>query len=498
MADNKSSYRSILKGTAIFGGTQVYNVLVGIVRGKLVAMILGPVGMGINSLFTTAIAPIQQFSTLGMPLSAVRYISGENDTNERKRIVKAFRMMLLAAAFVGVLITILLSGLLSNITFGEDSYIWSFVALSLAVFFTVLNQGENTILQGYRRLKSLALLSVVGSTAGLVLGVPLYYFFGIQGIVPAMIVLALVTYITSLYGTRQIDLKVAPISWMEAWSISKSFLMLGITMMVAVILGMIVTYALNIVIRHYGTISDIGLFQAANAIVNQYVGMVFAAMATDYYPHLSSIIHDRKSSSELVNQQGEIVLLLVVPLSVLIIVSAPLIIKILLTDEFYPVLEIIRYMGLGVILKAACFPLGYLSIAHGDRKFYFGMEGIWTNLKWIILFGCLYITWGFKGLGWAVTINSFIDIIVVSVMNRRRYGICYNKKYYLRMSILYLSTACILICSFIHDIFLSYGLMITGTIVLCLYCYKELDKKIDIKAIVLSKLHKNNERAVNH
>ena len=36
----KNSYRSIAKGSAIFGGTQIYNILIGIIRGKLVAMIL--------------------------------------------------------------------------------------------------------------------------------------------------------------------------------------------------------------------------------------------------------------------------------------------------------------------------------------------------------------------------------------------------------------------------------------------------------------------------
>lgn len=488
--NTKSSYQSIMKGTAIFGGTQVFNVLIGIVRGKLVAMILGPVGMGISSLLTSAIAPIQQFATLGMPLSAVRNISSEEDDLCRRKIVRAFRMMIIAAAFIGVIFTIALAQPLSKSSFGDDSYTWSFVALSLAVLFTVLYNGENTILQGYRRLKSLALRSIVGSTAGLLIGVPLYYIYGIDGIVPAIIILALVSYLVSLLGTRKIDLKTESLSWTEAFTISKGFMLLGLTMMVAVILGQTVTYGLNIIIRHFGTLADVGLFQAANSIVNQYVGMIFAAMATDYYPHLSSLVKDKDQTSILVHQQGEIVLFLVAPIAVLVIITAPLIIKILLTDEFYPVVDIIRLMGLGLIFKAACFPLGYLAIAKGDRAFYFGMDGIWTNIKWIVLFGSFYILWGFKGLGYAVLINSFIDIIVCTIMNKWRYGISYDRFFMAKLVSLYIITAMIMAFSYLQNPLISYILMITTGSALCYYCYRELDKRIDIKVLLQSKLHR--------
>lgn len=490
MISSRSQYRNIMKGTAIFGGTQVYNVLVGIVRGKLVAMILGPLGMGINSLFTAAIAPIQQLATLGMPLSAVRNISGETDEIKRRKIVKSFRMMITAAAFVGVVFTILLSSPLSRATFGDDKYTWSFVALSSAVFFSVLCNGENTILQGYRRLKSLAFCSIIGSTAGLVIGVPLYYAYGIDGIVPAIVILAFVSYIVSLFGTRKINLKTSELSWKEAFTISKAFILLGLTMMIAVILGQMSTYGLNIIIRHFGTLADVGLFQAANSITNQYIGMIFAAMATDYYPHLSSIIKDKEQTSLLVHQQGEIVLFLVTPIAVLMIITAPLIIRVLLTSEFYPVIDIIRLMGLGLIFKAACFPLGYLALAQGDKAFYFGMDGIWTNIKWIVLFGTFYIFWGFKGLGYAVLLNSIIDIIIVIVMNKWRYNIGYNLGFRIKLISLYIFTAMVLLCSYIDNNILSFLLMIAIGSVVCVYCIRELNKRTEVVEFLKRKLRK--------
>ena len=49
------SYGHILRYTGLFGGVQGINILVGVVRNKLVAMILGPEGMGLISLFNSTL-----------------------------------------------------------------------------------------------------------------------------------------------------------------------------------------------------------------------------------------------------------------------------------------------------------------------------------------------------------------------------------------------------------------------------------------------------------
>ena len=51
----RSSYRQIVKATSLFGGARVFNLLIAVVRSKLGAILLGPVGMGIAGLFTSTI-----------------------------------------------------------------------------------------------------------------------------------------------------------------------------------------------------------------------------------------------------------------------------------------------------------------------------------------------------------------------------------------------------------------------------------------------------------
>ena len=50
-----TSFDHVLKYTGIFGGVQGLNIIVSLVRNKCVALLLGPNGMGLASLFNTTV-----------------------------------------------------------------------------------------------------------------------------------------------------------------------------------------------------------------------------------------------------------------------------------------------------------------------------------------------------------------------------------------------------------------------------------------------------------
>lgn len=84
MSKNKdeNSYRSILKGTSVFGGVQVFQILINMVRGKFVALFLGPDGMGVSALLTSATSTVQQFGSLGLNLAIVKEVAANRDRPE--------------------------------------------------------------------------------------------------------------------------------------------------------------------------------------------------------------------------------------------------------------------------------------------------------------------------------------------------------------------------------------------------------------------------------
>ena len=82
----KNTYSHILKYTGIFGGVQGLNILVGIVRNKLVALLLGPAGMGMASLLNSIANFAYQATSLGISFSAVKHLSEIIDSGDDSRI----------------------------------------------------------------------------------------------------------------------------------------------------------------------------------------------------------------------------------------------------------------------------------------------------------------------------------------------------------------------------------------------------------------------------
>src|SRR5690606_15789818 len=191
MRENKKLYQQILRATTLFGGVQAFNILVSVVRSKVIALLIGPEGMGIAALLTSAVNLINGFTSLGLETSAVKYISKENADGNKAglgKIISVLKQMVWLTGLLGAFVTLAFSPLLSRLTFGTDEYTVWFAWLSITLLFKQLSVGQLALLQGFQKLQFLAKANFYGSLAGLILSVPLYYFFGIDAIVPAMVI----------------------------------------------------------------------------------------------------------------------------------------------------------------------------------------------------------------------------------------------------------------------------------------------------------------------
>ena len=134
--DNKSSYRSIFKATSLFGGVQVYQILIQIIKSKFVAVLLGPAGVGIMGLYQSGLQLIQQISSMGLASSAVRDVSEANGTNDIHRIAKTItvvRKLVWFTGLLGLVLVALFSPLLSKASFGNYDYTIPFIILSVTL-----------------------------------------------------------------------------------------------------------------------------------------------------------------------------------------------------------------------------------------------------------------------------------------------------------------------------------------------------------------------------
>lgn len=466
----------------MFGGVQLFQIIINLVRGKFVALLLGPEGMGIASLFTTSSATIQKFASLGLNNSIVKEVAADSDNREKtlENIGIALRLVS-ATALTGALVCMLFAWPLSRLTFGTYEMAWQFMLLGVAVGLTIACGGPFAILQGLHEVKRLSRSSVVGGLSGLLFGVPLYYFFGTRGIVPAMVILSLTMFLfyhISLRNALGHPLPKIRFAWQSHRPMVVKLVSLGLILMANDLILSLVMYAVNLFIRIHGSVGDVGLYQAANTVTNQYSGLVFAAMAMDYFPRLSKAVADNRLMATIVNRQTELVALIIAPAVGALIATAPVIIRLLLSSEFEGILPLMRWMGLGVMLKALAFPMGYISIAKGNKKLFFWMEGIGANVMTLSL-SCLgYHFFGLIGLGYALVADNAICIAMYYAVNRTLYGYRFSRASGRHMLAAASIGAACFAASLISEPFLAYPLMGALTIGAATLAWVAIKKKI--------------------
>lgn len=493
MDEQKQSYRHIFKATGLFGGVQVIQILATLIRGKFIALLLGPTGMGMSSLYLSSTTMISNITGLGINFSAVRDISLAAETNDIARIsrtTKVFRRWIWFGGLLGVVVTIGFAPILSKVTFGNKEYTWAFMWLSCILLLNTLTLGNITILQGMRRLRDMAKSSVIGSVVGLFISVPLYYFYGMKGIIPVIILAAVTSFFVSSCYTRKIRQEPITVSFKDTICDGQEMVKLGVIVMITVFLGALVTYIVNTFIRYKGGISDVGLYQAGLSISNQFIGLVFVAMGSDYFPRLSGISADNMKVKEMVNQQAEIVVLIAAPLLIALLVTAPVIIRLLLSPEFYPIIEFIRWLALGMMFKAASYSVGYIAFAKGDKKVFFIVEGIMGNSMTLLFNIIAYNFWGLKGIGISFLASYVIYFITILIITNKLYSFEFRPTFF-RIFIFFLTLYLIaFILTFVSDavwVYAGGGILFILSVIFSL---RETDKRIGLKTLLISRLKK--------
>ena len=377
MEQQQSSYRGIMKATSLFGGVQFFQILIQIIRSKFVAILLGPTGMGIMGLLTSTTGLISNLTNFGLSVSAVRDISTANSTGDLVRISlisKVLRRLVWATGILGAFTTLILSHWLSFLTFGNYNYTYSFAAISITLLLTQINAGQLVILQGMRKLNYLAQSNVFGSLMGLIIVIPFYYLWGIDGIVPVILGLSIVSLILSTYYSQKIKLNNIPISIGQTLSEGQNMLKMGFVINLSSIFSVGTAYIVRVYIGKVGSVADVGLYTAGFSIINTYVSMIFNAMGTDFYPRLSAVSHSNTLCRTTINQQAEIAILIIAPVLVTFIVLIKWVILVLYSNKFLGIDTFLYWSALGMLFKTASWCIGFIFLAKAKGKIFFWSE----------------------------------------------------------------------------------------------------------------------------
>ncbi|NLV20334.1 MAG: O-antigen translocase [Bacteroidetes bacterium] len=489
MKEQQSSYRQIMKATSIFGGVQIFHVIISIIRSKFIAVLLGPAGMGIAGLLTSTTNLVGSLTNMGLKSSAVRNIAAATTSGNNSKVgmvVSVFRRLVWMTGILGTLITLILAPWLSELTFGNRDYTLAFIWISITLLLTQIKDGQLALLQGMRKLQYLAKANLAGTTSALVISIPVYYFLRLEGIVPAIIITSLAVLFFSWIFASKIKTEKPKVTRTDFVTEGSDMLRMGIMLSLSSITALATSYLARIYISHRGGVEQVGLFNAGFAIVNSYVGMVFTAMGTDYFPRLSSYIHDRIKAMNTVNNQAEIAILILAPIITIFLVFIKWVVILFYSTKFIGIHNMIHFAVLGMFFKAISWPISYIFIAKGHTKLFFYSELI-ANIYFLGFKIIGYRLGGLDGIGIAFLINFFLYFVQVYIIAKKKYDFSFTHEF----SVIFRNQLIIgILCFLCVKLLEAPYLYIIGTILIMLsvwYSLKELNKRMNLILLIKEK-----------
>ncbi len=491
----EKSYKQILKTTGISGIAQGIQILLKIIGTKFVAVLIGPAGVGLAGILQSTVDLIGTIAGGGLSQSAVRDIALAVKNKNEERIAFTFRVLNTLTWFIGItgmLIVFVCSVPLSRIAFNDDAHAMDFKIISVIVLIAQLAAGRLALLQGYRRIQSMALSPIIATLISLIITIPLYYAYGTDAIIPGMIIMAIVNLLCVFYFSRKIKTAEIQVSLKETFKHGKYLGSLGIALMISGLFMIIVMYILRILVNNKLGLIHVGIFQAGWSISAIYLQLIFQAMGRDYYPRLSAASDSPAEINNLVNEQLHIGILIGAPAIGGMLLISPVVIQLLYSSEFLSATAMFQWLVLGTLLKVFIWPVAYILPAMRS-------SGIYIITELIGNLGLLFFSWflinkmGIEAIGIAYLLNYILYVFIILFAIRKVVKFkpdLYTLKL-IAASILFIGSIFLIVYTQPYSA-LYIAIAVFVVVLLCIWSFIHLNRLVPVKAYIKNKLNRRN------
>ncbi|WP_051986605.1 O-antigen translocase [Pseudidiomarina atlantica] len=393
MMQDSSNSRGLLRSMLIIGSAQSVNILLSILRLKILALLLGPAGIGLLGIFTNLQQIIVNGASLGMSSSGVRQIAANRKDIERRYLI--CRVLLSAHLIQGTVALVIVWLLREYIAIwftGDNTYSTEIGIVGCSALFALLATAHTALLQGMREISMLGRVTVIGACASTFFGVVAVWYIGMNGLVWFLIIQAGTNLVVAVYYTTKLNrgntYKLA-LNTKDAWAYWKPMARMGAAFMV----GTLTTVGCVFLVRGFVTnelgLDAAGYFAASWGVSFTYVGFLLGAMGADYYPRLSEVIYNNETATRLINDQAQLSLAIGGPVLILLIGWAPWVISLLYASDFTPAVELLQWQTAGNIFKIASWSLSYAVIAGAHARVFVLIEVCFSltfvAIVWLLL-----------------------------------------------------------------------------------------------------------------
>lgn len=484
--NSTNSYQQILRSSSIIGGAAVINIVVGLLRSKVAALLLGPVGVGLIGLVQNLMTTAASAAALGFGTVGTRQIAeacGKGDESAVETAKNTLYWGTLFLALLGGLIFFLFRKALAIQVLNDASWADGVGWLSIGVALAVVAGSQSAYLNGLRRIGDLARLNIASAIVSTVLGVLSLLLWEGGGILLFVLSLPAARFMIGYWYINKIRQRKR--HSIHTFALIRQCAVLARSGVPFMLSGVVMTLGLlllrTLVQRDLGP-GSLGQFQAAWMISMTYISFVLGAMGTDYYPRLAGVINDRNTATRLVNEQTEVALILSGPVLVSMLALAPWVVKLLYSGAFEDSVLILRWQVLGDVLKVTSWPMGFIILAAGDGRAFLFAETLAISV--FVLFAWIFLPHlGIQATGVGFFVMYVIQLPVVYWLAQRRIGFSWETRVSRHFVALALVASLVFVSARL-SILLSVVFGMSSSIILILYGLGRLGSMADFSGPV--------------
>lgn len=394
-------------------------MLTGLISVKVVASIIGPVGVALVGQLNNFASIAMAVSSGGINSGITKYVAEyREDENQIKSLLStALRITVYSSLIVGLLM-IIFHSFLSEIVMLSGEYSYVFIVFGVTILLYALNMMLTSVLNGFKEFQKYVKINIANSILGLLFTLVFVLTLGLKGALISAVTYQSVMLLVTLWMVR----KLPWLKWcyfkerLDREATKKYFRYTMMTLTTAMTLPVSQMLLRGYVISEISPVAA-GWWEAMNRISNMYLMIITSSFSVYYLPRLSELNDPKELRHEIFKSYKVIVPMLLGGFT-LVYLLRTIIIRILFTSEFLPMENLFIWQLLGDFFKICSWLLAFLMVAKSMVRRFIATEIIFTLI--FIGLGFLFMHWnGVVGITQGYMVNYILYMAFMIFLFRK-------------------------------------------------------------------------------
>lgn len=121
----------------------------------------------------------------------------------------------------------------------------------------------------------------------------------------------------------------------------------------------------------FNSLGSMKLCRTTGSVAGRCMKIIFTTVKTSFFPHLSKISGSGVGIQALIGRRSRVIVLVIAPLTVLVVVATPLVVQLLLSRRFAPLVSMVHFVKMKLFFGTVTCPVKCVSFTGKSGGFFF-------------------------------------------------------------------------------------------------------------------------------